>query len=101
MKLKFILIAILTICFSACVFTACKHTHEYGEWQVHKEATFTEEGEERRYCLKCSEYESNTLEKLVYPYYITIDVNGETTQLGVPDSGEYVIEKPVLEGELV
>ena len=98
MKLKFILIAILTICFSACVFTACKHTHEYGEWQVHKEATFTEEGEERRYCLKCSEYESNTLEKLVYPYYITIDVNGETTQLGVPDSGEYVIEKPVLEG---
>ncbi len=98
MKFKFILITILTICVSACIFTACKHTHVFAEWQLHKEATFTEEGEERRYCLKCSEYESNTLEKLPYSYYITIDINGEKTQLGVPDSGEYSIEKPVLEG---
>ena len=37
------------------------HTHTFGEWETHTVATCVAQGEERRYCAKCGDYESRTI----------------------------------------
>lgn len=51
---------------SLSVFSACGggHVHEYGEWQVTKEPTCTEKGEEKRECLNCDEDETREIPAL-------------------------------------
>ncbi len=98
MRVKLILITILIVCLSAFIFGACGHKHEYGEWETYKEATLTEEGEERRYCRECHEYESKIVEKLDAYYYITLVIGEQETKVGVTETGEYQIENPKLEG---
>ncbi len=46
------------------VFTACGHTHEYGDWSVETAPTETAEGEARRYCTADDEYETFPLPAL-------------------------------------
>ena len=44
------------------LFSACGHTHEYGEWKTTKVATCIQEGEEKRTC-ECGESETRTVNK--------------------------------------
>ena len=43
------------------------HVHEYGEWEIIKEATCHETGIKRRYC-KCGHYEEEIIEKIKHEY---------------------------------
>ncbi|MBE6686197.1 MAG: hypothetical protein E7591_03100 [Ruminococcaceae bacterium] len=55
----------------------CQNGHSYGEWELHTAATFKADGEERRYCTRCNEYESRAIPKLitVTPPSMTVDGN--------------------------
>jgi hypothetical protein len=40
------------------------HEHQWSEWNVTKEPTYTEDGEEQRYCLYDNETETRSIPKL-------------------------------------
>ena len=43
--------------------------HKYGNWTLHKLPTFSEDGELRRYCSRCGEYESLMIPDLSMPNF--------------------------------
>ena len=45
---------------------AAPHTHSFGDWYTHQEATIESNGEERRDCSLCDHYESRTIQRKVY-----------------------------------
>jgi predicted small lipoprotein YifL len=51
------------------------HTHSWGEWKVYKEATTDAEGESRRTCDNCKEYESKPIAKLPAAENVFINEN--------------------------
>ena len=57
------MVAVITVVFSSCK----KHTHEYGEWSVLKEATCTEEGVKERLC-SCGEKETSVIQSGAHAY---------------------------------
>lgn len=69
MKKKFLSLLVLTlsVVVGLSVLTACSGgdncQHEYGEWQVVKEQTCTENGLEERTCNKCGKKESKTIKE--------------------------------------
>ncbi|MBR4004042.1 MAG: hypothetical protein IKI95_08395 [Clostridia bacterium] len=78
--------------------TACSHSHTYGNWEVETPATYFKDGEERRYCKECGEYESKKIEKLFAKYIITAKVGNTEILIGVGEDGEYTIANPVIDG---
>ncbi|HBF14544.1 MAG TPA: hypothetical protein DDW30_02450, partial [Clostridiales bacterium] len=51
--------------------SACKkkgHVHEWGEWEVIKEPTCSEEGKRMRTCSGCTEAETEAIEKIAHTY---------------------------------
>ena len=63
--MKKILIFILAITCALCFSVGCKKTeeHKYGDWQVRKAASCTEDGLEFRTCADCGEEETRTINK--------------------------------------
>lgn len=51
------------------------HTHSWGQWEVYKEATTDAEGESRRTCDNCQEYESKPIAKLPAAENVFINEN--------------------------
>ena len=45
---------------------AGEHTHTFGDWYTHSEATVESDGEERRDCTQCDHYESRPIQRKVY-----------------------------------
>ena len=41
--------------------------HDYGSWKVHRIATTKDPGEERRFCSRCSYYESRAIGEIIVP----------------------------------
>ena len=64
-SIKKFLLVLMFLC--ALLAVACKHTHEFGEWVVVKEATEVEEGLKERTC-ECGEKESQTIDKLAHTH---------------------------------
>ncbi|MBR5516140.1 MAG: hypothetical protein IKU52_08060 [Clostridia bacterium] len=55
----------------------CQNGHSYGDWEIYTAATFKNEGEERRYCSVCGNYESKVIPVIetVTPATMTVDGN--------------------------
>lgn len=75
MKRKILKIAfIVSLCFvAACVFASCgcgtkKHTHEYGEWTITREADCETDGLKTRACNGCEETEQETIKATGHSY---------------------------------
>ena len=75
MKRKILIIAfIVSLCFvAACVFASCgrgakKHTHEYGEWTITREADCETDGLKTRACNGCEETERETIKATGHSY---------------------------------
>lgn len=51
-------------CGDSYIETVAASGHSWGEWKVYKEATTDAEGESRRTCANCKEYESKSIAKL-------------------------------------
>ena len=64
-SIKKFLLVLMFLC--ALLAVACKHTHEFGEWVVVKEATEVEEGLKERTC-ECGEKESQKIDKLAHTH---------------------------------
>ena len=75
--------------------------HEWGDWEIVKDPTYTEEGAERRYCVHCTVYEERILPKLelekdlVAWYRIqgkqVVDIISGKSMAGTQINGEYFI----------
>lgn len=90
--------------------------HDMGEWEVTKEATYTEDGEKRRVCSRCDHYETEVIPKLsMSANEITLTLGSEfeygdeiapvvSANYGEPvltwldESGAELSEKPTMPG---
>lgn len=65
MKRLLILAMIATFIVAIFTITSCECEHEFGDWEVKKEATCTENGSRTRICIKCNKFtqEIETLAK--------------------------------------
>lgn len=81
----FFMLAILFLC--PLVTFACSHTCEFGEWQLTKEATCTEDGIERRYCIhNNTHFEERPIDAIGHEF-------GEWTTIITPTCGNTGLKK--------
>ena len=75
---KILLLIVITLAVPF-VFCACNHVHEYGEWQIEKDATCIEEGVRERYC-SCGDKETEVIPKKEHNYVETVVEPTEKTE---------------------
>ena len=80
--MKKIVLLILSITILLC-FVACEqgHTHSFGEWEVTKNATCTDDGVKTRYC-DCGEKQSDSIPALSHSVVIDEAVDSTCTKAG-------------------
>lgn len=66
-RLRFCLILILSLVLTLCL-SACGCRHDYGEWEVVREATCLKEGRQERECEKCGDVKSKSIPKGDHDY---------------------------------
>ena len=93
--LKSTLVFLLAFVLAAQAVSCAKHVHVYGDTQVIRAATFTEEGLERRVCVECGEVLENPIDKVEIAYTITIDGK---TEVYVAADGQYSLDVPQKDG---
>ncbi|MBO5931260.1 MAG: hypothetical protein J6Q70_03390, partial [Clostridia bacterium] len=62
------LLAIVLIVAAISVMISCEHEHDFGEWQITKQATCTEEGLRVRSCNNCEEKISIVIDTLDHSF---------------------------------
>ena len=72
---------------------SCEHEHIWGEWEITKEATCTENGGKERKCF-CGETEASVIEKLEHDYYNNVcstcgDIKSDVTLSGTAEEIKY------------
>jgi hypothetical protein len=80
-----ILIALSLLALWSCDIFGTEHTHQFGEWDVVKEASCTEDGNRTRFC-SCGESEKETLPKIGHTEEILPGKTATCTEDGYTDS---------------
>jgi len=69
--------------------------HSFGIWRETIKPTCDSEGEKRRYCSLCvTYYETEVIDKLPIAYTITLNIDGATSIINLPEDGIYFLTEP-------